>query len=171
MKETQVWSLGWEDALEKGLAAHSSILAWRIPWTEEPGRLRPIIESQRVRHDLATEHTHACRKFNLICSDRKIVVALFARAVLTKYHRLGGLNNTNSFSHHSEARKSEARFPARFISFWGLCLSYSEACFSRVPMRSFLCAHVAFLSPRVSEFLLIVRTPVRWIRVHLMTLT
>ena len=39
MQETQVQSLGWEDTLEKGMATHSSILAWRIPWTEEPGRL------------------------------------------------------------------------------------------------------------------------------------
>ena len=37
MKETQVQSLGWEDPLEKEMAAHSSILAWRIPWTEDPG--------------------------------------------------------------------------------------------------------------------------------------
>ena len=39
MQETWVQSLGGEDALEKGMATHSSILAWRIPWTEEPGRL------------------------------------------------------------------------------------------------------------------------------------
>ena len=39
MQETQVQPLGWEDPLEKGLATHSSVLAWRIPWTEEPGRL------------------------------------------------------------------------------------------------------------------------------------
>ena len=39
MQETQVLSLGSEDPLEKGMAAHSSILAWRLPWTEEPGRL------------------------------------------------------------------------------------------------------------------------------------
>jgi len=39
MEETQVQSLGWEDPLEKGMAIHSSILAWRIPWTEEPGGL------------------------------------------------------------------------------------------------------------------------------------
>ena len=39
MQETQVQSLGWEDPLEKGLAAHSTIIAWRIPWTEEAGRL------------------------------------------------------------------------------------------------------------------------------------
>ena len=41
MQETQVQSLGWEDPLEKEMATHSSILAWRIPWTEEPGGLQP----------------------------------------------------------------------------------------------------------------------------------
>ena len=50
MQETQVQSLGWEDPLEKGMATHSSILAWRIPWTEEPGRLQSM-GSQRVRHN------------------------------------------------------------------------------------------------------------------------
>ena len=53
MQETQVWSLGWEDPLEKGMATHSSILAWRIPRTEEPGGLHST-GSQRVRHDWAT---------------------------------------------------------------------------------------------------------------------
>ena len=42
MQETQVLSLGWEDPLEKGVATHSSILAWRVPWTEEPGRLQSM---------------------------------------------------------------------------------------------------------------------------------
>ena len=42
VQETQVQSLGWEDPLEKGIAAHSSILAWRIPWTEEPGGLQSM---------------------------------------------------------------------------------------------------------------------------------
>ena len=42
MRETWVQSLGWEDPLEESMAAHSSILAWRIPWTEEPGRLQPM---------------------------------------------------------------------------------------------------------------------------------
>ena len=50
MWETWVRSLGWEDPLEKEMATHSSILAWRIPWTEEPGRLQSM-ESQRVGHD------------------------------------------------------------------------------------------------------------------------
>ena len=50
MQETQVQSLGWEDPLEEGKATHSSILAWRIPGTEEPGRLQSM-GLQRVRHD------------------------------------------------------------------------------------------------------------------------
>ena len=50
MRESQVQSLGWEDALEKEMATHSSTLAWKIPWTEEPGRLQSL-GSQRVRHD------------------------------------------------------------------------------------------------------------------------
>ena len=50
MWETPVRSLGWEDPLEEGMAAHSSILAWRIPWTEEPGGLQSM-GSQRVGHD------------------------------------------------------------------------------------------------------------------------
>jgi len=50
MQETRVRSLGWKDPLEKEMAAHSSILAWKIPWMVEPGRLLSM-ESQRVRHD------------------------------------------------------------------------------------------------------------------------
>ena len=50
MWETQVQSLGQEDPPEKGMATHSSILAWRIPWTEEPGELQSM-GSQRVGHD------------------------------------------------------------------------------------------------------------------------
>ena len=48
--EAQVRSLGWEDPLEKEMATHSSILAWKIPWTEEPGGLQ-LIGSQRVGQD------------------------------------------------------------------------------------------------------------------------
>ena len=50
MQETQVQSLGWEDPLEKGMATHSSTLAWRISWTGEPGGLQTM-GSQRVGHD------------------------------------------------------------------------------------------------------------------------
>ena len=50
MQETQVPSLGREDPLQKGMATHSSVLAWRIPWAEEPGGLQSI-GSQQVRHN------------------------------------------------------------------------------------------------------------------------
>ena len=50
MQETWAGSLGWEDPLEKGMVTHSSILAWKIPWTEEPGRLQ-FMGSQRVGLD------------------------------------------------------------------------------------------------------------------------
>ena len=52
-QETQVWSLGQEDPLEKEMATHSSILVWEISWIEEPGGLQSA-GSRRVRHDLAT---------------------------------------------------------------------------------------------------------------------
>ena len=50
MWETSVQSLGWEDPLEEEVTTHSSILAWKIPWTEEPGGLQSM-ESQRVEHN------------------------------------------------------------------------------------------------------------------------
>ena len=63
MRETCVRSLGWEDSLEKEMAIDSNILAWKIPWTEEPGGLQPI-GLQIVRHDLATQqqqsYIHLC---------------------------------------------------------------------------------------------------------------
>ena len=55
MQETWVWSLGWEDPMEEGMATHSCILVCRIPWTEEPGRLQSM-GLQRVRYDWATKH-------------------------------------------------------------------------------------------------------------------
>ena len=56
MWETRVWSLGWEDPLEKEMAIHSSTIAWKIPWVEEPGRLQSM-GLQRVRHDWATSRS------------------------------------------------------------------------------------------------------------------
>ena len=56
MQEMWFWSLGGEDLLENGVAAHSSMLAWEIPWTEEAGGYSPW--GHRIGQDLATEHTH-----------------------------------------------------------------------------------------------------------------
>ena len=63
MQETRGWSLGWENPLEKEMATHSSILAQRIPWTEEPGGLWSM-GSQRVRQNWARTHT---RTTNSVC--------------------------------------------------------------------------------------------------------
>ena len=65
MQETQVQSLGQEDPVEKEMVAHSSILAWRIPWTEEPGGLESM-GLQRVRHDLATKLPPPCTYHSLL---------------------------------------------------------------------------------------------------------
>ena len=56
MQKTQVQSLGQEDPLEEEMATHSNILAWRIPWTEEPGGLQSM-GSQSIRHELVTKDT------------------------------------------------------------------------------------------------------------------
>ena len=58
MQEIWVQSLGWEDPLEKERTTHSSILAWRTPWTEEPGGLQSM-RSQRVRHDSTTTNNRS----------------------------------------------------------------------------------------------------------------
>ena len=66
MRETRVRSLGWKDPLEKEMATHSSTLAWKIPWTEEAGRLHSM-GSQRVGHDWANSLSLS---FTLISIDR-----------------------------------------------------------------------------------------------------
>ena len=66
MPETRVWSLGWEDPLEKEMAIHSKTTAWKIPWTEEPGGLQPTW-SQRVGHDWATSsHFTSMKKWEMM---------------------------------------------------------------------------------------------------------
>ena len=68
MQETWIWSLGWEDALEEGMATHSSILAWRIPWTEESGRLQSI-RLHKVGHNwssLACTHIYLCSYYFVV---------------------------------------------------------------------------------------------------------
>ena len=98
IQETWVWSLGWEDPLEEGMATHSSILAWRIPWTEEPGGLQSI-GSQRLRHDWVTSTTY---RVNLRLSSHLFQKSIFI--LKKKIHTLYKCNadvipnkiNTNS---------------------------------------------------------------------------
>ena len=74
MHDIRVRSLGWEDPMEKKMVTRSSILAWEIPWTVEPGGLQSV-GSQKVRHDLATEH--AQRIFTLMPNTQKFLRSPF----------------------------------------------------------------------------------------------
>ena len=80
MQETWVWSLGWKDPLEEDKATHSSILAWRISWTEEPGGLQSK-GSQRIGHDWATKHSIQCCIYGVVNLTHLIrLVCTFASA-------------------------------------------------------------------------------------------
>ena len=87
VQETRVRSLGWEDPLEKEMATHSRILAWTIPWTEEPGGLQSM-GSQRVRHDWAT-HTFTLGSigFHLSLETKKHVGSLIHLRKQPLWHR------------------------------------------------------------------------------------
>ena len=60
MRETQVQSPGWEDPLEKEMAIHSSTIAWKIPWTEEPGRLQSMGRKELDATERLHVHVHHC---------------------------------------------------------------------------------------------------------------
>ena len=91
---TWVQSLGEEDSLEKEMATHSSILAWKIPWTEEPGRLQSMW-SQRVGHDWA--HMHTWYFYEISLYDGFLLLLLdFGECVLTFY--LGQIQIEVSFN-------------------------------------------------------------------------
>ena len=81
MRETQVQSLGREDPLEKGMATHSSILAWSMPWTEEPAGL-PSVRSQRVRHDWVNLSSHQS-----VCAFRAESTNCPCSPFLSAWHR------------------------------------------------------------------------------------
>ena len=83
VQEMWIRSLGQEDPLEKEMATHSSILAWEIPWTEDPGRLQSM-GSQRVRHDLVTKQPPQQNNFISLFSILVISVFLKLRESLQR---------------------------------------------------------------------------------------
>ena len=87
VQETQVWSLSWEDPLEKGMATHSSILVWKIPWTEEAGRPQSM-GSQRVVHDATNNFTFHFRHINIFCYNVRIwnLKIITSKSSLIKIH-------------------------------------------------------------------------------------
>ena len=91
VQETQVRSLGWEDPLEKEMATHSSILAWKISWTEEPGGLQSM-GSQRVGHDWATNtQTYSTLQMRSLWSIHYIMVKISMRTISSQPVSKGGV--------------------------------------------------------------------------------
>ena len=74
MQEMGVWSLGWEDTLEKGMATHSSILAWEIPWTEEPGGLQSM-GLQRIVLDLVAKQQQGLRMVRVGANSTRFLIS------------------------------------------------------------------------------------------------
>ena len=123
MWETWVRSLGWEDSLQKGMATHSSIFAWRIPWTEEPGRLQ-FMGSQRVRHDWVT--------FTFIKEHLKLQtlgwIYIYKGNEFNLWWKKRVISSTDvihPFSHHLLLRPKHSQFHLRHL--WLLVHLYSQA--------------------------------------------
>ena len=101
--------LGQEDLLEEGMASHSSILAWRIPWTEEPGRLQ-YTGLQRVGH-YWSDWVHAYKVISLqLKLKKKKVEAVIVRKILFKYPRLKNYNMGRGIINESARKEIWYRF-------------------------------------------------------------
>ena len=111
MRVTWVWSLGWEDPLEKEMATHSSILAWRIPWTEEPGGLHSM-ESQRVGHNWATSlhFTSSLYSLGVVFHCWKWVLYCWESHNLPKAWKDQGREEGETFQNPGRARSTEGDF-------------------------------------------------------------
>ena len=94
MQETRVWFLGWEYPLEKKMATHSSIFAWEIPWTEEPGRLQSM-GLQTVRHNLVTKQQINTTRSNFISGSVQ-----FSRSVVSDSLRPREPQHSRWWTHH-----------------------------------------------------------------------
>ena len=75
MQETRVQSLGWEDALEKGMATHSSILAWKIPWTEEPAGLQSMgLQRVGLNNNPSNVQSRAALQANAVVAQQRLLI-------------------------------------------------------------------------------------------------
>ena len=95
MRETQIQSLSWEDPLEKEMATYSSILAQRIPWTEEPGGLQSM-GSLRVGHNEMTTHMPTWPIFSHLCASKTSTTKSDLAEASTTRSNLAEASTTNS---------------------------------------------------------------------------
>ena len=144
MQETQktwVLSLGWKDFLEKEVATHSSILVWKIPWTEEPGGLQSMESQSRTRLSVhtctrhpITPHPHAASALDFRHSDWCVVVTIYfsipstyiliSYKLLFKCHLL-----TDAFREHSKMATSHSSSLLIFFSTILFCYSFLKKFF------------------------------------------
>ena len=121
-------SLGWEDNLEEGMAAHSCILAWRIPWTEKPGRLQSIV-SQRVGHDwsdLANKFDFNYKCYNLFYG--KFIINLNKRPKYLHSQRLKSCDLFGScFSFHHFYKHYHYKKPNYSINKYCIRISFQAS--------------------------------------------
>ena len=116
MQETPVRSLGWEHSLEKGMGTYSGILAWRIPWTEEPRRLQ-CLGSKRVGCDWATNtHTYTLQGWGCHGSQRRCLPGPGHLCELTCWCRWGEVC-IESWSHVWRARFPQPHLPGHGVLF------------------------------------------------------
>ena len=87
MQETQVRSLGWEDPLEKEMATHSSTLAWKIPWMEDPGRLQSMGSQSQTRFHFSTFH------YSILCMYHVFFIRSSDSGYLGCFHILATVNS------------------------------------------------------------------------------
>ena len=132
-----IWSLGGEDSLKKEVATHSSILAWKIPWTEEPGGLQSMW-SQRVWHDWVTEHTHTYI-IALQCCVSFCWTITWISCIYTYIPSLLSLLPT-ALCHQQSTKLSSRCYAAGFTSYFTQASAYMSMLFSMHPL-SFLTAH------------------------------
>ena len=126
MQDTWVWSLDQEDSLEKGTATHSSIFAWRIPWTEKPGGLQSM-GSQRVRHDWAT-NTFTAFTTKVIANSSLLL--RHESFFWSTYMLLWILSKCNSYSDFNNSFKCCITMLAEFI--YENRAMFSSFCFERM---------------------------------------
>ena len=123
-QETRVGSLGWEDPLEKEMATCSSILAWRIPWTEEPSGLQSV-GSQRIRHDGAHTHTHTHTAIRILPSSQET----FPLQYTVSFNVLGNLDFISAFLMMTRVWKP-------FWDLWKKCVNLREWSRVNLPFKA-----------------------------------
>ena len=136
MWETRVRFPGWEDPLEKAMAPHSSTLAWKIPWTEEPDRLQSM-GSQRVRHDWATSISLFTFTLHIVKLFKKHLGQLFVKGCLPILSSLLHLlfsafgHQVNPMAGVGHPKQSWAHMPMNvhlFIYNWDVCVLIINKC-------------------------------------------